>query len=543
MSLRKKTKIDKLSKQEKSETIKRLLELQGQKSYISGIEIDLSRHKVDIDHIVSLDLGGVDDEMNWGVVISEENRSKGNKDLQLMTFIYEFRHDNKKYLDKKEDFTFGDALDKFYPKREKIKAKFSENAIKMSFNDNRDVKSFQFPLIKDENDNKIISFIGMLPYTILNHDPTINPRSIVDLEPMIVEFYHRNPQLFPSLATLEIKNEEEGEIKIFDGQHKAAAQLYLRSKNLFTRVFVNVDKTNIKRTNFRAHTSLAQIHFPQLISDKIGHDLFSIEFKNFLNSTDLERESERLFLKKEEIVPEYKNYLKNWLKYRILIGEDGEKHKILDFVETVTARSKTYPISYDTLTKTFLKMLYLLPSDEKLSISIHYRELESKNLKNLMEIYVEEVLDKKFEKKEGIFKLEQRIWKDPNSIHNNHLIAYRMCRQAAMVVWIEQLKKAISLLLRSNDKYKEAEWSNKRIFWVEIANHEWEKIRNMIKVISQHKVWKYKENNEVLASLRSTRQSDWRDILLNGTLPGREKSFFPKLNDTKILNNALEMKR
>ena len=212
-------------------------------------------------------------------------------------------------------------------------------------------------------------------------------------------------------------------------------------------------------------------------------------------------------------------------------------------METVTARSKTYPISYDTLTKTFLKMLYLLPSDEKLSISIHYRELESKNLKNLMEIYVEEVLDKKFEKKEGIFKLEQRIWKDPNSIHNNHLIAYRMCRQAAMVVWIEQLKKAISLLLRSNDKYKEAEWSNKRFFWVEIANHEWEKIRNMIKVISQHKVWKYKENNEVLASLRSTRQSDWRDILLNGTLPGREKSFFPKLNDTKILNNALEMKR
>jgi len=118
-----------------------------------------------------------------------------------------------------------------------------------------------------------------------------------------------------------------------------------------------------------------------------------------------------------------------------------------------------------------------------------------------------------------------------------------MCRQAAMVVWIEQLKKAISLLLRGNDKYREAEWCNKRIFWVEIEDREWEKIRNMIKVISQHKVWKYKENNEALVALGSTRQSDWKDILLNGILPGREDEFCPKLNDTKILRNALEMQK
>ncbi|KKL58477.1 hypothetical protein LCGC14_2224970 [marine sediment metagenome] len=56
-------------------------------------------------------------------------------------------------------------------------------------------------------------------------------------------------------------------------------------------------------------------------------------------------------------------------------------------------------------------------------------------------------------------------------------------------------------------------------------------------------VWKYKENIEVLVSLESARQSDWRDILLNGILPSREDSFFPKSNDTKIIHNALEMKR
>ncbi len=158
-----------------------------------------------------------------------------------------------------------------------------------------------------------------------------------------------------------------------------------------------------------------------------------------------------------------------------------------------------------------------------------------------MEIYVEEVLDGKFKKGDKIFKLEQKIQEDANSVHDNLLIAYRMCRQAAMVVWIEELKKAISLLLKTNDKYEDAEWSNKRILWAEIEDREWEKIRYMIKVISQHKVWKYKVNNNVLVSLRSTRQSDWRSILLNGILSGREKPLFSKLNDTTIYKNALEM--
>ena len=46
-----------------------------------------------------------------------------------------------------------------------------------------------------------------------------------------------------------------------------------------------------------------------------------------------------------------------------------------------------------------------------------------------------------------------------------------------------------------------------------------------------------------IIELGRTKQSDWRDILLNGILPGCEENFFPKLNDMKILNNTLEMKR
>jgi len=83
----KETKLKSLTKEQREDLIKRLWELQEHKCKICGKPIDLSIHEVDIDHIVSLDLGGLDDENNWGVVHAEHNKIKGNRDLQLMSYI------------------------------------------------------------------------------------------------------------------------------------------------------------------------------------------------------------------------------------------------------------------------------------------------------------------------------------------------------------------------------------------------------------------------------------------------------------------------
>ena len=535
------TQLDSLVTDERKELIERLHRRQDGRSYISGKPIDLRAQEVEIDHIVSLDRGGIDNESNWGLVLKSENRSKGTKDLQLMRYIYRFREHRDKYISSKRDFTFGNALKEFYPQRNPVKAEISSKNIKMSFDEDGTIRELEYPLFIDEVDKTVKSFVGMLPFTVLFHDSTINPRSIVDLEPMIEEFYNKNPQLLPSLAILDVDGTGEGRIMVFDGQHKAAAQLYVRSPRLFVRVFVGVEKAKIKRTNFRAHTSLAQIHFPQLISDKVGHDLFVLDFEPYLEAGDWDEKSEASFLKREEISEEYRGYLKNWLKYRTLIGDEGERHRILDYVETVSARSKKYPLSYDTLTKTFLKLLFLSPSEDKLSISQKYRELELKNLKKLMEICVEEVLDGKFGLDKGIYKLEEKLLEDPDSIHDNHLIAYRLCRSAAMVIWIGELKKAISRLLKSRDKYHKMAWSEKRVLWAEIEEQEWGIIRNMIKVIKMHQIWKQKENKDVLSSLGTTRQMDWKEILFDGRLPGREDRLFDPLIDTKIYDTAINI--
>ena len=285
--MRKPSAFDKLSKDEKKETIDRLLLRQAGKSYISDKAIELAINKVEVDHIVALDRNGPDNESNWGIVIDTENSSKGTRDLQLMRYLYTFRRHSEKYLKEKRDFNLGDALNEFFPNRVNVSAKYNDERTQVTINfiESKENRVIEFPMLVDSIDKVTKSFVGMIPFSIVNHDATINPRSIVDLEPLIEEFYNNNPQLFPSLAILEVDVNGKGTVNIFDGQHKAAAQLYNRGQNLFLRVFVNVEKAKIKRTNLRAHTIVAQIHFPQLITDKVGHDLFKIEFEPYIDKT------------------------------------------------------------------------------------------------------------------------------------------------------------------------------------------------------------------------------------------------------------------
>jgi hypothetical protein len=294
--------LDRFGEKERRDLIDRLLKAQNGKSYISGKEIDLRIEQIEVDHIIALDRNGADDESNWAIVIASENSSKGKRYLQLMKYIYDFRMHRDKYIKAKRDFTFGDALNEYYSKRFVFIYEENNDEIIIKYkNLNNETVKLKYPIIVDPLNKDIKSFVGMVPLEIINHDASVNPRSIVDLELMIEEFYNNNPQLFPSLAIMEEDDDHKFTIMAFDGQHKAAAQLYLHSKFLFLRVFINVEKAKIKKTNLRAHTVVAQIHFPKLIEDKVGHDLFAIEFEPFISEKSKSKTSENLFIKQDDI--------------------------------------------------------------------------------------------------------------------------------------------------------------------------------------------------------------------------------------------------
>jgi hypothetical protein len=533
------SKLDDLTKEERQELILRLHKRQNGKCFICDHEINLKLDPVDIDHIVSISppFNGIDDEQNWGLVHRKENESKSNRSLQLMRYIYSYRALRDKFVNEKGDFTVGDALETLVPEKQDIFLDSEPNFVTISYvGDDGLSKKEKFRIDEEEG---IVSFVGMFPFSWIQHDKSINPRSIADLEPMIEEFYNRYPQLQPSLGHMEVSRPSQpSKIMLFDGQHKAAAQLFNHKGRLLVRVFLNTDLLLLKTTNFRAHTVLAQIHFPDIVEDKVGRDLFKEAFDVYVTQTDMDIGSEEKFLNSFEQGPDYREHLKRYVKYESLFSEG--QHKILNYVETVWARSKKYPLVYDTLDKTFFRFfLYLNPSTEHLRESQKYRKIERENLSRLMTVFAEEILDRRFDVNKGIFKMEQRLMDNPDSIANDHLAAYRICRAAPMVVWTEQLKKAIVLLLRSHPGYFKDEWSDKRPLWIEIAEERWEKIRKMFKVIREHQIWIEKNQPTVIGAISSTRQKDWKEILLNGRLPGRVEQLYSPLTYTKIHEIAI----
>jgi hypothetical protein len=553
-----KSKLENLSKQERETLIERLKKAQTNKindkeeciCYVCRKTINFQVHKTDIDHIVALTLGGLDEEANWGLTHDTCNRSKGARDLRLQRILYEFREHVQNYTEETaasntRNFTLSEALEKLKPERQEVGIILQRDHIQISWNENDQPKSESYTLMEEPCNPPAKSFVARIPFVCLHHDKEINPRSIVDLEPMIEEFYNGYPQLQPSLATLTVKGTKgKAQILVFDGQHKAAAQLYARQDRLFVRVFMNYDRDRLKETNYRAHTKLAQVHFPQLINDRVGADLFKQDFDRFLQKNDLTKASEETFFRNylnHAQRSEFRTYFNNYLRYEVLIGKAGtEQNNILNFTETVTARSKRFPLSYDALQKTFLDLLlYKKPAKEFIVKTERFRQLEKENLVRLMNLFVEEIFaGRRFDLNMGIYRIEDRLARDPNSIPNNHLRAYRLSRRAPMVIWASELKRAIQTLLNTKLRYQPANWGERRPLWVTIHSEDWQQIRRMIRAIRDHKIWGERTNPEIMTAIASTKQKDWSEILLKGTLPSRQGKLLPPLDANYIFSNA-----
>lgn len=341
---------DKLPKNDRERIIEELHDHQGRKCYLCEEIIELSQ-PVDVDHIRSKDRGGLDNRNNWGLTHAPCNRSKGNRDLDLQRYIIRFQKARKTHSlggQSEDTFTVGVALSIHGGGKREVVGRIDidkdgRGIFITTWEIGGQTITYKYPIIEDQNNSEVKSFTALVPIEYAFHDADINPRSIVDLEPFIEEFYRGHPQLQPSLAHLSIDSGErsgKSKIFIFDGQHKAAAQLFLGNRMLYLRVFLNTDIKLLKTTNFGAHTKLAQIRFPMAIQDKVGHDIFRPALEEYLNSlenrTGVKESSFFRNLVKEDR-SEMRLHFQGYLKFRVVsdMGTDGTQ--FFKYVESISA--------------------------------------------------------------------------------------------------------------------------------------------------------------------------------------------------------------
>jgi hypothetical protein len=373
---------------------------------------------------------------------------------------------------------------------------------------------------------------------------------------MIEEFYLKRPQMQPSLAYFEPTQPGGGvgRLMLFDGQHKAAAQLYNGAEELLCRVFLpNPDWTAdmfstfldmLRRTNFRAHTKLAQLHFAQFTEDKVGHTLYLDKREEMsrvlkdqeIDGKDLSEQKLHKFLRDmhPDDAKEFRTHHASYLRYEVLTSKELD---LVKFVETVSARSRRYPISYDTLKTLLDSFLFRYLAEEPLADTEPRRLAERDNLAHLLDLLAEEALTGHFKLELGVYKLDEKIEEDPHSVPPGHLRAYRLFRKSALSVWADVLREAVAHYLVIRGKL-EKNWHKDRPLWAEIDATEWNAIRGGIKAVLSHKVW-IDTSKPLIARLASTRKKDWESILLEGRLPNSPDRLYPPLDVTAVVKEML----
>lgn len=522
-----------LSTNDRDQLINDLWKIQNGKCFISEDTIDKILHKdlLDIDHVIPSKMGGKDEPSNFALTFSSANRSKQASDLKLARILHRFKkiQDNLKELEDRSP-NLNDILKTKQGSKHKLTFKIEDNHIFYSLAQSGNNSIVKAPIYKDKLSG-VDYFFAVLPIDYVFHDDKLNPRSIgSNISKLIDEFYQGNPQLHISLGWIDIQNTSDAYVKIFDGQHKAAAQVMLDVREIPVRIFINPNEDLIIRTNFRAGTVLKQVAFDKSIQRHLGNTLFYDRVKRY--QTELTLEEDNLNFSERELVNYFKGESRELKRYILDSVRDGvtrnSENKLMEYVD-LGGRAKEKPMSYSSIEKTFYSFfiyqdLLDTPISFKLEEGTNPRSLEKSQIVKLMNIIAEEIFIGKFDFEIGTAQLESKIQKN-EILPEEHMRAYRMAKEEILYNWLKYLSQIIQTHFISLG-YPVDE---KKLFQYEFSATLWNNIRNYVINLSELPLW---TNNELSNTVFGGKQNNqfWQTIFSTGSTPQGFKVLVTPLN-------------
>ena len=503
--------LDSLSQKEYNNLTEKLLNQQNGKCFICGKDIDLDLHITNIDHIVPLVNNGKDEENNFGLTHESCNKSKQDADLRIARTLCTL--ENIKYQTPKGETTSLKHILQYYDgSKYDFKYKVNKNFMEYSFPDIGDNNIYKANIFVDRLSEEKYSFIEV-PIEYIFHDELINPRGINNsLRLLVKEFYKGNPQLHISLARID-----EGKIRIFDGQHKAVAQLLLGARKLVIRIFLDPDIDRLIETNTNAGSKLKQIAFDKSIVRQLHNTLYAEKLEQFQLDHGLSLDD--FSFSEKDVVEHFKGERGNIKQYIINSIKNQITHnsKLTDYID-FEGRGKELPISYSTFEKTFLALF--INSKTILSTNINYREeeglnpriLEHNQLIQLCNILAEEIYEKKFDVNIGVNRIEQRLINGRDKdITDDHLVAYRVSKEEILANWLKYIEKIIKAFFINTGK----SFDEENLFQQPFEEQLWENIRTFIKNFIQLPVWRDRALASTIFSGKSN-YNFWKTIFDTG---------------------------
>ncbi|KAF5048347.1 hypothetical protein DSECCO2_451010 [anaerobic digester metagenome] len=514
--------LSKISDDDRNQLVMKLWQTQGGKCFICDDVIDLAIHKnsIDIDHVEPSSAGGKDDESNFALTHSSCNRSKQASNLRVARVLANFAKTKTECQSENRNPNLGDILKKFGGSKYSMNFSLIEDQIKYSFEKIGDVSIKSSPVYHD-NLSGMKYFFAKLPIEYLFHDDKINPRPIGNnISGLIEEFFKKRPQLHVSLGWIDCRDDYlNSSVKIFDGQHKAAAQILLGVRSLPVRIFINPDMDVLLTTNTNAGTTLRQIAFDKSVRRHLGHTLYFDRIQRYQKERELSPED--YSFSEKDLMKHFKGESREIKKYVLDAVRNGitgsQDNKLIDYID-FGGRAKEKPLSYSTIEKTFYSFFIfqeLLDTslDYQMDVDENPRELEKKQIIHLMNIIANEIYINKFDTELGTSRIENKIQKG-ELVPEDHLRAYRLSKEEIMYTWL----KYVLQIVRNYFLNVGYPINEEKVFQYPFPDQIWKNVESFVKNLVKMPVW---VNTDLSLSVFGGKQNYeyWQTIFQTGKSP------------------------
>jgi len=266
-----------LAEEQRQSLQQKLYARQRGRCYIcrQDIDIEVFRDALEIDHISPLARGGTDDENNFALVHAVCNRSKAASHLDVARGLAQIErlHEEARENGAPRGANLGRLLEDYRQTAEPLRFVYRDGSVRFALTQNGTPGVVEAPIL-DDRLSGMKSFFATLPLDHLDHDEKINPRGIGNLRPLMEEFHRRRPQLHIALGWWRPDENGAGVVRLFDGQHKAAAQILLGARELPVRVFLEPDTDVLRETNANAGSKLRQVVFDTAVMRSLGSKIY-----------------------------------------------------------------------------------------------------------------------------------------------------------------------------------------------------------------------------------------------------------------------------
>jgi HNH endonuclease len=482
-----------LDPEQRAKLEQKLLARQTGRCFICDDAIDLMLHKgqLDIDHIDPLIEEGLDAENNFAITHSSCNRSKGAANLEIARRLAEFeRLQTQAQESGKRGANLGDVLARHDGAKATLCIRRTAGHVEFSVPEAGDNAIRRVPIYHDKHSG-MDSFFTSLPLEYLHHDDRINPRSIgANIRGLIEEFMQKRPQLHVGLAWWAPDQNGVGAVKVFDGQHKAAAQILLGARDLPVRVFLEPDVNVLLQANTNAGGKLRQVAFDTAVMRHLGSSLYVDRVRRYQSMRGL-NEGDYSF-SEQDLVRFFRGERREMERYIIDAQRDAitrdQDNALLEFVEWA-GKGADRPLSYNTVERSFFReFLYKkaldIPIDAGMEEGTNPRLLEHEQMVRLMSLFAKVFFVGQWDPELGGRRIETRL-QDGEAIPEGHLRGWRIAHEEVLA----NVMRWIRLVIANYFAYTGRVIQEDRQLHTRLPDELWDRLRNFLESLSRLPCW------------------------------------------------------